>query len=164
VGLASISRVEEARLEVELCAASKALDRRGAIFDDVASKEALTRWIGNMREMHERVAVGRRMAAHLCHVSHLAWGRGDVGEGAGWRAARSEHWRDERALGAAAAQNRRGGARDGRGDAVVLADADQRLRVVIQLLEPSSCRMHTGVACMIAAVLQAYAQAAPMPK
>jgi hypothetical protein len=45
-----------------------------------------------------------------------------------------------------------------------LEDADRRLRVVIQLLEPSSCLMHTGVACMIAAALQAHAQAAPMPK
>jgi hypothetical protein len=65
VGFASISRVEMARREVELCATSEALDQHGTIFDYTASKDAFTRWMGNVREMHERVAVGRRMAVRF---------------------------------------------------------------------------------------------------
>jgi hypothetical protein len=65
VGFASVSRVEAARREVELCATSEALDQRGTIFDYAASKDAFTRWMGNVREMHERVAVGRRMAVRF---------------------------------------------------------------------------------------------------
>ena len=61
VGFASVSRVVAARREVELCATSEALDSFGTIFDYAASKDAFTRWMGNVREMHERVAVGRRV-------------------------------------------------------------------------------------------------------
>ena len=64
-GFGSVSRVEAARREVELCATSEALDQHGTIFDYTASKDAFTRWMGNVREMHERVAVGRRMAARF---------------------------------------------------------------------------------------------------
>jgi hypothetical protein len=46
---------------VELCATSEALDQHGTIFDYAASKDAFTRWMGNVREMHEYVAVGRRV-------------------------------------------------------------------------------------------------------
>ena len=65
VGFASISRVETARREVALCATSEALDQHGTIFDYAASKDAFTRRMGNVREMHERVAVGRRMAVRF---------------------------------------------------------------------------------------------------
>jgi hypothetical protein len=65
VGFASVSRVEVARREVELCATSEALDSFGTIFDYAASKDAFTRWMGNVREMHERVAVGRRVAVRF---------------------------------------------------------------------------------------------------
>jgi hypothetical protein len=65
VGFASVSRVEAARRELELCATSEALDQHGTIFDYAASKDAFTRWMGNVREMHERVAVGRRMAVRF---------------------------------------------------------------------------------------------------
>jgi len=65
VGFASVSRVEAARREVELCATSEALDQHGTVFDYAASKDAFTRWMGNVREMHERVAVGRRMAVRF---------------------------------------------------------------------------------------------------
>jgi hypothetical protein len=61
VGFAAVSRVVAARREVELCARSEALDQHGTIFDYAASKDAFTRWMGNVREMHERVAVGRRV-------------------------------------------------------------------------------------------------------
>jgi hypothetical protein len=57
--------VEEAKRELELCATSEALDQHGTIFDYAASKDAFTRWMGNVREMHERVAVGRRMGVRF---------------------------------------------------------------------------------------------------
>jgi hypothetical protein len=69
VGFASISRVEAARREVGLCATSEALDSFGTIFDYAASKDTFTRWMGNVREMHERVAVGRRMAVRFEDVA-----------------------------------------------------------------------------------------------
>lgn len=62
VGYAPITRVDAELREIELCATSEALDAHGTIFDYAASKEAFTRWLGNVREMHERRAVGRRVA------------------------------------------------------------------------------------------------------
>lgn len=62
VGYAPITRVDAERREIELCATSETLDAHGTIFDYAASKEAFTRWLGNVREMHERRAVGRRVA------------------------------------------------------------------------------------------------------
>lgn len=61
VGYAPITRVDAERREIELCATSEALDAHGTIFDYAASKDAFTRWEGNVREMHERRAVGRRV-------------------------------------------------------------------------------------------------------
>ncbi|HEX8983360.1 MAG TPA: hypothetical protein VF792_11350 [Ktedonobacterales bacterium] len=62
VGYAPITRVDAERREIELCATSEALDAHGTIFDYTASKDAFTRWEGNVREMHERRgrAAGRR--------------------------------------------------------------------------------------------------------
>ena len=62
VGYAPIVRVDAARREIELCATSEAVDSYGTVFDYEASKAAFARWIGNVREMHERRAVGRRVA------------------------------------------------------------------------------------------------------
>ena len=62
VGYAPIVRVDAAQREIELCATSEAVDSHGTVFDYEASKEAFTRWIGNVREMHERRAVGTRVA------------------------------------------------------------------------------------------------------
>ncbi|WIG59999.1 MAG: hypothetical protein OJF49_002747 [Ktedonobacterales bacterium] len=62
VGYAPIVRVDAPRREVELCATSEAVDSYGTVFDYAASKEAFTRWLGNVREMHDRRAVGRRVA------------------------------------------------------------------------------------------------------
>src|SRR5262249_24387137 len=64
-GFASVSRVEATRREVELGATSEGMDADGTILDYAASKEASTAWMGNGREMHERVAVGRRMAVRF---------------------------------------------------------------------------------------------------
>jgi len=61
VGYAPIVRVDAARRELELCATSEAIDSYGTVFDYEASKDAFTRWIGNVREMHERRAVGWRV-------------------------------------------------------------------------------------------------------
>lgn len=62
VGYAPIVRVDASRREIELCATSEAVDSYGTVFDYAASKDAFSRWIGNVREMHERRAVGRRVA------------------------------------------------------------------------------------------------------
>lgn len=59
IGFAPIVRVDASRREIELCATSEAVDSHGTIFDYDASKEAFTRWVGNVREMHQRQAVGR---------------------------------------------------------------------------------------------------------
>ena len=62
VGYAPIVRVDATRREIELCATSEAVDSYGTVFDYEASKDAFSRWIGNVREMHERRAVGQRVA------------------------------------------------------------------------------------------------------
>lgn len=62
IGFAPIVRVDAPRREIELCATSETVDSQGTIFDYDASKDALTRWIGNVREMHGRQAVGSRVA------------------------------------------------------------------------------------------------------
>jgi len=62
VGYAPIVRVDAGRREIELCATSEAVDSHGTIFDYEASKAAFLRWLGNVREMHERRAVGTRVA------------------------------------------------------------------------------------------------------
>jgi hypothetical protein len=61
MGFAAITRVDAPKREVELCATSEAVDHHGTIVDYAASKDAFTRWIGNVREMHARRAVGRRV-------------------------------------------------------------------------------------------------------
>ncbi len=62
IGFAPIVRVDAARREIELCATSETVESHGTIFDYGASKDAFTRWIGNVREMHGRQAVGSRVA------------------------------------------------------------------------------------------------------
>lgn len=62
IGFAPIVRVDAPRREIELCATSETVDSHGTIFDYDASKDAFTRWIGNVREMHGRQAVGSRVA------------------------------------------------------------------------------------------------------
>jgi len=65
VDFAPIVRLDAARREIELCATSEAVDSYGTIFDYAASKDAFTRWMGNVREMHERKAVGQRVGVHF---------------------------------------------------------------------------------------------------
>ena len=54
--------VDEEKREIELCATSEAVDTYGTVFGYDASKDAFTRWIGNVREMHALKAVGIRVA------------------------------------------------------------------------------------------------------
>jgi hypothetical protein len=65
VGYAPIVRMDETRREIELCATSEAVDSYGTIFDYEASRDAFARWIGNVREMHERKAVGSRVGVRF---------------------------------------------------------------------------------------------------
>ncbi len=82
VGYAPITRVDAERREIELCATSEALDAHGTIFDYAASKEAFTRWLGNVREMHERRAVGRRVAVRCDDAARRVFVRLRISRGA----------------------------------------------------------------------------------
>ncbi len=82
VGYAPITRVDAERREIELCATSEALDAHGTIFDYAASKAAFTRWLGNVREMHERRAVGRRVAVRCDDESRRVFVRLRISRGA----------------------------------------------------------------------------------
>ncbi len=82
VGYAPITRVDAERREIELCATSEALDAHGTIFDYGASKAAFTRWLGNVREMHERRAVGRRVAVRCDDEARRIYVRLRISRGA----------------------------------------------------------------------------------
>ncbi len=82
VGYAPIVRVDAARREIELCATSEALDAHGTIFDYAASKDAFTRWIGNVREMHERRAVGQRVEVRCDDETRRVYVRVRISRGA----------------------------------------------------------------------------------
>ncbi|HEX8731920.1 MAG TPA: hypothetical protein VF725_07645 [Ktedonobacterales bacterium] len=82
VGYAPITRVDAERREIELCATSEALDAHGTIFDYTASKEAFARWLGNVREMHERRAVGRRVAVRCDDEARRVFVRLRISRGA----------------------------------------------------------------------------------
>ena len=97
VGFASVSRVEAARREMELCATSEALDQHGTIFDYAASKDAFTRWMGNVREMHEHVAVGRRMAVRFEDETRRIFDTIRISRGAEATLRISAHWHRTRA-------------------------------------------------------------------
>ena len=82
VGYAPIVRVDAARREIELCATSEAVDAHGTVFDYEASKDAFTRWIGNVREMHERRAVGQRVEARCDDETRRVYVRVRISRGA----------------------------------------------------------------------------------
>jgi hypothetical protein len=82
VGYAPIVRVDAPRREIELCATSEAIDSYGTVFDYAASKDAFTRWIGNVREMHARRAVGRRVAVRCDDDARKIYVRLRVSKGA----------------------------------------------------------------------------------
>jgi phage head maturation protease len=82
VGYAPIVRVDAARREIELCATSEAVDSYGTVFDYKASKAAFARWMGNVREMHERRAVGRRVAVRYDDEARRIYVRACISTGA----------------------------------------------------------------------------------
>lgn len=82
VGYAPIVRVDAAQREIELCATSEALDSYGTVFDYAASKDAFTRWIGNVREMHERRAVGSRIGVRCDDEQRKVYVRVRISRGA----------------------------------------------------------------------------------
>lgn len=82
IGFAPIVRVDASRREIELCATSEAVDSHGTIFDYDASKEAFTRWVGNVREMHQRQAVGSRVAVRCDDETRRIYVRIRVSRGA----------------------------------------------------------------------------------
>jgi hypothetical protein len=74
--------VDAPRREIELCATSETVDSHGTIFDYDASKEAFTRWIGNVREMHGRQAVGSRVAVRCDDETRRIYVRIRISRGA----------------------------------------------------------------------------------
>ncbi|MEO7003433.1 MAG: hypothetical protein ABI068_16555 [Ktedonobacterales bacterium] len=82
VGYAPIVRVDAERREIELCATSEAVDAHGTIFDYAASRDAFTRWIGNVREMHDRKAVGSRVAVRCEDEARRVYVRVRISRGA----------------------------------------------------------------------------------
>jgi hypothetical protein len=82
IGFAPIVRLDEARREIELCATSEAVDSHGTIFDYDASHDAFTRWIGNVREMHSRQAVGSRVAVRCDDETRRVYVRIRISRGA----------------------------------------------------------------------------------
>lgn len=82
VGYAPIVRVDAPRREIELCATSEAVDSYGTVFDYEASKAAFARWLGNVREMHERRAVGRRVAVRCDDEARRVYVRVRISAGA----------------------------------------------------------------------------------
>ncbi len=83
VGYAPITRVDAARREIELCATSETVDSHGTVFDYAASTDAFTRWIGNVREMHERRAVGSRVSVRCDDETRQIFVRVRISRGAG---------------------------------------------------------------------------------
>ena len=79
---ARIIRVDDTRREIELCATSEAIDSHGTVFGYEASKDAFTRWAGNVREMHERKAVGRRIAVRFQDTERRIYVRVRISQGA----------------------------------------------------------------------------------
>ncbi|HEX5442004.1 MAG TPA: hypothetical protein VFW76_14030 [Ktedonobacterales bacterium] len=82
IGFAPIVRVDAPRREIELCATSETVDSHGTIFDYNASKDAFTRWIGNVREMHGRQAVGSRVAVRCDDETRRVYVRIRISRGA----------------------------------------------------------------------------------
>jgi hypothetical protein len=82
VGFAPIIRVDTARREIELCATSEALDTYGTVFSYEASRDAFERWAGNVREMHARKAVGRRVAVRCDDATRKVYVRVRISGGA----------------------------------------------------------------------------------
>ena len=82
IGFAPIVRVDAPRREIELCATSETVDSHGTIFDYDASKDAFTRWIGNVREMHGRQAVGSRVAVRCDDETRRIYVRIRISHGA----------------------------------------------------------------------------------
>jgi hypothetical protein len=79
---AIIRVVDEEKREIEVCATSEALDSFGTVFGYDASKDAFTRWIGNVREMHERQAVGSSVALRFDDANRKIYVRVRISAGA----------------------------------------------------------------------------------
>lgn len=65
---APITRIDDQKWEVEGVATSEAVDSFGTVFSYEASKQAFKQWIertANVREMHDRKAVGKGVGVHF---------------------------------------------------------------------------------------------------
>lgn len=122
VGFAPIVRVDPDRREIELCATSEAVDAHGTVFAYAASRDAFARWAGNVREMHERKAVGRRVAVRCDDTARKVYVRVRISHGAEdtWRKVLDGTLRGA-SIGAANVVWRREPSRDGAGEDIPIA-------------------------------------------
>lgn len=74
--------VDEEKREIEVCATSESKDSYGTIFGYDASADAFDRWAGNVREMHNRVAVGRKVAIRKDDAARRIYVRIRISKGA----------------------------------------------------------------------------------
>lgn len=74
--------VDEDKREIEVCATSEAVDSYGTVFGYDASKDAFNRWAGNVREMHDRKAVGRKVAVRYDDDARRVYARVRISRGA----------------------------------------------------------------------------------
>lgn len=82
---APIIRIDAGKREVEGVATSEAVDSYGTIFSYEASKQAFQRWIGrtaNVREMHDRRAVGKGIGVQFDDANKQVIVRSRVSRGA----------------------------------------------------------------------------------
>lgn len=82
---APITRIDDKKWEVEGVATSEAVDSYGTIFSYEASKKAFQRWIertANVREMHDRKAVGKGIGVYFDDENKQVIVRSRVSRGA----------------------------------------------------------------------------------
>ena len=77
-----ITRIDEAKREVEAVATSEATDTYRTSFDYEASKKAFGAWAGNVREMHEPKAVGRKVDVQFDDAKRQVVVRSKISKGA----------------------------------------------------------------------------------
>ncbi len=79
---ATIRIVDETRREIEVCATSEAVDSYDTIFSYEASKDAFSRWVGNVREMHQPIAAGSGIEVRCDDATRKIYVRLFISQGA----------------------------------------------------------------------------------
>lgn len=88
-----ITRIDREQRIVEGVATSEAVDTFGTVFDYDASKKAFSDWAGNVREMHDRKAVGRRFEIRFDDAKRQVIVRSKISKGAQDKLHSMPRWR-----------------------------------------------------------------------